>query len=141
MGKDGRLLLHIGCGEIDRPYFTNVDARDLPHVHHVTQDIEDLSLIEDGPADLIYASHVIEHVGWRQQPELFTRFFNKLKPGGTLRLGTVGHWVAGLGPGGFLRHDQRVDLSRANRRSHSGTDFPRPALRRCCRTGHAAQAP
>jgi len=86
MRKNNKLLLHIGCGNIDRPYFTNVDARNLPHIHHVTNDITNLSFIEDNSADLIYACHVIEHISWHRQPYLFEHFFKKLKSGGILRL-------------------------------------------------------
>lgn len=78
--------VHLGCGDINRPYFINVDARPLPHVDHVISDITDLSFLADNSVDLIYASHVIEHVSWRQQGDLFGQFFCKLASHGTLRI-------------------------------------------------------
>ena len=84
--KHYKRYVHLGCGDIDRPYFINVDARNLPHVDHVTDDMTDLSFLADDSIELIYAAHIIEHVSWRYQPVLFNRFFQKLSPGGVLRI-------------------------------------------------------
>ena len=59
---DGKRLLHIGCGDIDSPEFINLDARRMPHVHIVSRNIFRLRMIPDAALDLIYMSHVLEHV-------------------------------------------------------------------------------
>jgi predicted SAM-dependent methyltransferase len=83
---DGRLLIHVGCGEIDSPEFVNVDAQPYPHVHFVSDDITDLSMFDDGSADLIYLCHVLEHVRRREILDVLTEFRRVLRPGGVLRL-------------------------------------------------------
>ena len=59
---DGSRLLHIGCGEIEAAGYINLDARPGPHVHIVTQDLFRLEVIPDHAFDLVYMSHVLEHV-------------------------------------------------------------------------------
>ncbi len=83
--SDGRLLVHLGCGEIDAPGWVNVDVQRLPHVHHVT-DVRRLPMFATGTVDLLYACHVLEHVSFRETRETLAEWRRVLKPGCTLRL-------------------------------------------------------
>lgn len=83
--SDGRLLVHLGCGEIDAPGWVNVDVQRLPHVHHVS-DVRRLPMFATGSIDLLYACHVLEHVSFRETRETLAEWHRVLKPGGTLRL-------------------------------------------------------
>jgi len=80
-----QIWVHIGCGDINDPRFINVEARPLKHVHLLT---ETPSLIEfkDNFADLIYASHVLEHFSHKIVSEVLGNWYRVLKPGGILRL-------------------------------------------------------
>jgi predicted SAM-dependent methyltransferase len=84
---DGRVLLHIGCGDIHDPAFVNIDARKMPHVHIVTEDIFSLKQFPNGSVDFIYMSHLLEHVRRKDQQKVLHEMFRVLKPGGILRLG------------------------------------------------------
>jgi len=62
-----------------------VDSVAWPHVDLVG-DVADLSTIESGSADLIYASHVLEYFDRREAEEALKEWFRVLRPGGILRL-------------------------------------------------------
>src|ERR1700761_8693409 len=79
------LWIHFGCGDIADARFLNVDARLFPHVDYVTNSPA-MPAIPSGTADLIYACHVFEHVPFRKQDEVLTRWREILKPGGKLML-------------------------------------------------------
>lgn len=83
---DGKRLLHIGCGGINSPEFINLDARAMPHVHIVSKNIFDLRMISDSSLDLIYMSHVLEHVPRNSVLQTIKELGRVLKPGGTLRI-------------------------------------------------------
>jgi predicted SAM-dependent methyltransferase len=83
---DGKRLLHIGCGDVAAPYYINLDARPLPHVHLVRKDLTDLSMIPDASLDLVYMCHVLEHVGRMQLLLTVQEMARVLKPGGILRI-------------------------------------------------------
>jgi len=82
---DGKLFLHLGCGEVNDPRFVNIDVRPLKHVHYISR-VENLSMFNDESADLIYASHCLEHFGHRQVAKVLAEWFRVLKRDGTLRL-------------------------------------------------------
>lgn len=82
---DGRILVHLGCGEIDCPGFINVDYRPAPHVHYV-QDVCDLSIFPNNYADLVYACHLLEHIRHTAVRQTLWEWRRVLKPGGVLRL-------------------------------------------------------
>lgn len=82
---EGEVRLHLGCGAVDLPGFINIDAEPYPHVH-LLRDIRSADLWPAGAADLIYASHVLEHVPWASVPAVLARWRAILKPGGVLRL-------------------------------------------------------
>jgi SAM-dependent methyltransferase len=83
---DGRVLLHLGCGMIDAPGFINVDLLDAPHIHLQTA-VDNLSVFADESVDLVYASHCLEHFGYRHRRTVVQEWVRVLKRGGWLRLG------------------------------------------------------
>ncbi|WP_328988120.1 class I SAM-dependent methyltransferase [Thiorhodovibrio winogradskyi] len=82
---DGTVRLHIGCGSRYIPGFFHLDAQPYPHVDLVT-DVARLDEIPDATADLIYASHVLEHFGRWEFRATLAEWRRVLKPGGRLRL-------------------------------------------------------
>ncbi|MBN2121162.1 MAG: methyltransferase domain-containing protein [Candidatus Omnitrophica bacterium] len=86
VNKDGKVLIHVGCGELDDRRFINVDSRVAGHVH-VVGTIEDFPcLFPEGYADLIYACHVLEHVSHLKLIETLLGLRRCLKKGGILRV-------------------------------------------------------
>ena len=83
---DGRVLLHIGCGDINSQGFINIDARPQPHVHILTASLHRLAMIPDTTADLIYMSHVLEHVSHRDIASTLREMRRILKARGVLRI-------------------------------------------------------
>lgn len=79
--------LHLGCGEIHIPGFINIDVQERPGVD-VVADIRTLHprRFPPGSVDLIYASHVLEHVGRWDFPTVLRRWHGLLKDNGVLRL-------------------------------------------------------
>jgi len=86
MVPNGRIALHIGCGDINAPGFINIDARPQPHVHIVTSNLFRLEMIPANVADMIYMSHVLEHVSHREVVITLREMRRILKHGGTLRV-------------------------------------------------------
>ncbi|MBF0107962.1 MAG: methyltransferase domain-containing protein [Magnetococcales bacterium] len=82
---DGQVWIHLGCGDLDLPGFINVDARAAPHVH-IVGDVGDLSRFAEETVDLVYGSHVLEHIAPRRVPGVLWEWRRVLKPGGILRL-------------------------------------------------------
>lgn len=79
--------LHLGCGPVSLPGFTNIDIRWMPGVDKIA-DIRYLSP-RDYPSnsvDLIYASHVLEHISRWEYKSTLSRWYDMLKEGGILRL-------------------------------------------------------
>lgn len=79
------MKLHLGCGEKHIEGFTNVDVRKLNGVDLV-DDIKKLNSFEKESIDLIYASHVLEHIGRREYVSVLSRWYDLLKVGGKLRI-------------------------------------------------------
>lgn len=84
--EDGRILLHLGCGPINAPCYTNIDAQPFPHVHFV-HDVYPLEMFKSNSVDLVYASHVLEHFPCAKVPHVINEWRRVLKVGGILRLG------------------------------------------------------
>jgi len=78
-------LIHLGCGDICVPGFINVDMLPAPHVHYV-HDVTDLSMFSDDFADMVYACHVLEHIGKSRVKQTVWEWRRVLKPNGILRL-------------------------------------------------------
>ncbi len=83
---DGKVYLNLGSGNFTSPEFVNVDAVPFRHTHKVG-DILDLSEFPSNSVDMIYASHVIEHINRDQLIRAFKEWLRVLKPGGFLRFG------------------------------------------------------
>lgn len=79
------IKLHLGCGTKHIEGYTNIDARYLPGVDEVNN-IKYLRNYKQDSVDVIYACHVLEHVGRYEVEGVLKRWFEILKPGGTLRL-------------------------------------------------------
>jgi len=82
---DGRVLIHLGCGEQNAPGWINVDAQPFPHVNFVGG-VEKLPMFASNSANLIYACHVLEHISYQRYPEILKEWRRVLKPGGVLRI-------------------------------------------------------
>jgi predicted SAM-dependent methyltransferase len=76
--------LHIGAGRVYLPGFINVDIFDTHHAD-LYCDLTSLPW-EKATFDLIYASHVLEHVHRRQVTATLFAWGQMLRPGGILRL-------------------------------------------------------
>lgn len=79
------IKLHLGCGTKHIDGYTNIDVRYLPGVDEVNN-IKFLRNYKPNSVDLIYACHVLEHFDRWEYKTVLTRWFELLKPGGTLRL-------------------------------------------------------
>jgi len=77
--------LHIGCGERYIPGFIHIDARKLPHVDYVTP-AHKLDMFKDGSVDLIYACHILDHLGRNDVDIVLKEWYRVLVQGGILRL-------------------------------------------------------
>ena len=84
--SDGKVLVHVGCGEKNVPGFINVDARPLAHVHVVTDNITSLADFETGTVDLVYMCHVLEHIKNDDLKNVLSEMRRVLKDGGVLRI-------------------------------------------------------
>lgn len=80
----GALRLHIG-GREPHPDWRIVDVIAGDHVDY-QRSCTDLSTFADGTVAEIYASHVLEHLGYqRDLPRALREFHRVLEPGGRLR--------------------------------------------------------
>lgn len=79
------MKLHVGCGNVILPGWTNLDIEKLPGVD-IIDDITTLTKIPDNSCDIIYASHVLEHVGRNEFEDVIRIWNKKLKKNGTLRI-------------------------------------------------------
>lgn len=50
------------------------------------QEVNELNVFPDKSADLIYASHVLEHISFREVPKVLKEWRRVLKAGGVLRI-------------------------------------------------------
>lgn len=79
------MRLHIG-GEARSEGWTVFNIQPGPHVD-IVGNCADLSAISSGSVDEIYASHVIEHLGYREElPKAMREFFRVRRPGGFLKV-------------------------------------------------------
>lgn len=77
--------LHLGCGNVVLPGWTNVDMMNYPGVDLI-DDVTKLTKIPNSSCDIIYASHVLEHISRHKTIQALSLWRNKLKPGGILRI-------------------------------------------------------
>jgi predicted SAM-dependent methyltransferase len=83
--SDGKILIHLGCGEQNDPRYINVDGVAFPHVNFVGR-VEKLPMFSNEYADLVYACHVLEHISHQKLSAVLREWYRVLKKGGVLRL-------------------------------------------------------
>ncbi len=79
------MKLHVGCGNVIISGWSNLDIEKLPGVD-IQDDIKTLEKIEDNSCEIIYASHVLEHVGRNEFGDVLKTWNKKLKMNGVLRV-------------------------------------------------------
>ena len=78
------LKLHLACGDRLLPDWVNID---LVPMADLRLDLRDPLPLPDGCAQLIYASHYLEHLDYRREvPPFLKECHRLLEPGGVLRL-------------------------------------------------------
>jgi len=83
--KTTLMKLHLGCGNVLLPGWTNVDLDDISGID-LQDDVRTLTKIKDNSYDIIYASHVLEHFGRNEFEPILKVWNKKLKINGILRL-------------------------------------------------------
>ncbi len=81
------MKLHLACGTNILSGWTNVDLEPIGAgviQHDLTQHLP----FPDDSADFIYSEHFIEHIPKESAYAFVSQCFNKLKPGGTIRIST-----------------------------------------------------
>jgi predicted SAM-dependent methyltransferase len=84
MNEDGKVYVNLGCGANTSGEFINVDTVVMPHMHFIS-DITQLNMFPDNSVDLIYASHVLEHIPRSRLKKTLKEWHRALKPGGVFR--------------------------------------------------------
>ena len=85
LDERGSARLHIG-GVARKAGWQVFDIQPGPHVDHVG-DLRDLSRFADGSFDMVYASHVLEHLGMKDVPGVLGGVARILRPGGRFFVG------------------------------------------------------
>ena len=78
------MKLHLGCGNVYIQDWVNVDIANEKADRE--EDATVLQTIDDNSCDIIYACHVLEHIGRKECIPALELWKQKLKVGGTLRL-------------------------------------------------------
>ncbi|HYC34326.1 MAG TPA: methyltransferase domain-containing protein [Candidatus Paceibacterota bacterium] len=81
---DGKIYLNLGCAGNSGKEFTNIDVEPYPNIHHI-QNIMDLSNFKDDSVDMVYASHVVEHIPRESLHSTLKEWKRVLKHGGVFR--------------------------------------------------------
>jgi SAM-dependent methyltransferase len=84
--SDGKVYVNLGCGVNTSKEFINVDTRGFPHTHYI-HEVEKLSMFADDSVDLLYASHLLEHISRSKITDTLQEWKRVLKKGGVLRFG------------------------------------------------------
>jgi predicted O-linked N-acetylglucosamine transferase (SPINDLY family)/predicted SAM-dependent methyltransferase len=108
----GPLRLHVG-GKEPREGWKIVNIQAGPEVDFIA-DCTDLKVIPDGAVEEIYASHVLEHLGYQiMLPRALAEFHRVLRPGGVLRISVPDFGViCRLFADPSTSHDDRLLLMR-----------------------------
>lgn len=77
--------LHLGCWKRFIPGFVHVDLCDMPHIDY-NHSVDSLPMFEDGSAELIYASHVLEYFDRQEAKRVLDEWYRVLCVGGVLRI-------------------------------------------------------
>lgn len=79
--------MNLGCGNQYLKDFVNIDIRKDVKVD-IRCDVSDLKIIEDASVDLVYASDILEHFGWREIDSILQEWYRVLKVGGRIYIRT-----------------------------------------------------
>lgn len=79
------MKLHLGCGSKHIDGFINIDARELPEVDEI-DDVKTLVKFDKESINLIYASHILEHITRLEYTNVLSRWYDLLKKDGILRI-------------------------------------------------------
>jgi predicted SAM-dependent methyltransferase len=110
------MKLHLGCGDKHIKGYVNIDIRYLPGVDEV-DNVARLRKYKTDSISVIYASHVLEHFGRWEYMDVLKRWYEILKPGGTLRLGVPDF-------GGIVDYYQKTkDLRVVSGMLYGGQDY------------------
>lgn len=81
-------ILNVGCGkDIKRGVdeWTNLDKHDLPGVD-VVHDINNPLPFKDNNFDMVFASHIVEHLEPKKRIYILHEFWRITKPGGKIEI-------------------------------------------------------
>ena len=81
---EDKIYLNLGCALKSGKEFINIDVEPYPNIHHV-QDITNLSNFADNSVDMVYASHVVEHIPREKLHSTLNEWKRVLKHGGIFR--------------------------------------------------------
>lgn len=81
-----RVYVNLGCGAHTSKEFVNVDTRPMLHIHYI-HEVEELPMFANRTVDLLYASHLLEHVPRDRLERTLKEWYRVLKSGGVLRFG------------------------------------------------------
>ena len=79
----GDLRVNLGCGSLPLVGFVNVDLLPAPGVD-VVADVSGPLPFDDGSVDLVYASHVLEHLPTARVPAVLLEWRRVLREGGRI---------------------------------------------------------
>lgn len=82
--KDNKIYINLGCGPSSGKEFINIDILPYPNIHYI-QNIDDLSMFSDNSVDMVYASHVVEHIPREKLKKILLEWKRVLKPNGVFR--------------------------------------------------------
>lgn len=80
-----KVLLHLGCGKINKDGFINIDKLPFPHIHYLSG-VDKLPFLKNDSVDFIYISHCLEHIEMAKIPEVLKEYNRVLKKNGVLRI-------------------------------------------------------
>ena len=85
--KTGKpIKLNIGCRNKIFPNFINLDINPENKLADIIDNGFTLEKFEDNSISLIYSSHVFEHLDYKEGEQALKVWYNKLKPGGIVRV-------------------------------------------------------
>lgn len=85
VNSDGKIYINLGCGNDSGKEFINIDVLKSPNIHYINN-ISDLAMFDDNTVDMIYASHVVEHIPQGKLSPTLQEWKRVLKNGGVLRI-------------------------------------------------------
>lgn len=82
------MKLNLGCGQFIREGFVNIDFRRVKGVDRVL-DVSKPLPYDEGSIDMLFSSHIIEHIWWDKIEKVIEDWFRVLKKEGILEIWTV----------------------------------------------------